>query len=97
MKSIPAWLVYTLLRVLAFAAPLAILLVFGVIPWIATVIAAIVGLCVSYIFLRKPLNAASLQLYEARHREHHSASDDDDADEDAEVDRVASSDPEARA
>jgi type IV secretory pathway TrbD component len=46
------WVKYTIIRVLLFAGSLAILLVLGVPGWIAAIIAAVVGLCVAYLFFR---------------------------------------------
>jgi uncharacterized membrane protein YjjP (DUF1212 family) len=47
------WIKYTLLRIVLFAGVLALLLLLTPAPpWLATVIAAVVGLCVSYIFFR---------------------------------------------
>lgn len=89
MKRIPSWLTYTVLRLLVFAAPLAILLLVGLSWWLAVIAAALIGLCLSYIFLSKPRNAVSNDLYAARHRDKPVTSEDDDV-EDAAVD--ASSD-----
>jgi hypothetical protein len=89
MKSLPAWLSYSVIRLLLFAVPLVILLVAGVDPIVATIIAAIVGLCLSYIFLRTPRARVAESVYRARHRE--SAPTSADADyEDAAVDRRTS-------
>lgn len=47
------WLVYSLVRLGLFAAVFALL--YGVLnfePWLAAVIAAIVGLCLAYLFFR---------------------------------------------
>lgn len=46
------WLSYTLIRLGLFAGVLAVLLLLGVEGWIAALIAAVVGLCVAYIFFR---------------------------------------------
>ncbi len=53
MKSRP-WILFTLIRVGIFAIALAVLLLIGVNPFISAAGAAIIGFCVSYIFLRKP-------------------------------------------
>lgn len=60
-------MLYTLIRVGIFAVALGILLVTQMTPWIAAVIAALISLCVSYIFLRKPREQLANGLYEARH------------------------------
>jgi L-lactate permease len=58
--------VYTLIRLGIFAVVLTVLYLLGIEPWIAAVIAAIISLCISIIFLRKPREEASRTLYEAR-------------------------------
>jgi len=69
MKSVPAWVSYSIYRVLLFAAPLAILLLLGIRGWIAAVIAAIIGLSLSFILLRKSRENVARELYAARHRD----------------------------
>ena len=72
------------MRLAAFAVPLAIMLLLGMTPWIAAVLSAIIGLCVSYIFFAKTRNALSESLYEKRTAK--AVNPDKDADaEDAEV------------
>ena len=65
----PVWIWYTALRILLFAVPLAVLLAFGVNPWISAAVAALFGLSASLIFLRRPRESMSSDLYAARHRE----------------------------
>lgn len=89
MKRIPSWITYTVLRLLVFAVPLAILLLVGLVWWLAVIAAALIGLCLSYIFLSRPRNAVSSDLYAARHRDKPLRSEDDDV-EDAAVDGTAS-------
>lgn len=60
------WLLYTALRVLAFAIPFGILYAIGLEWWISALIAAVVGFCVSYIFLRRQRDAVALQIVAAR-------------------------------
>ncbi|MDN4598187.1 DUF4229 domain-containing protein [Leifsonia virtsii] len=88
MKRIPSWITYTVLRLLVFAVPLAILLLVGVVWWLAVIAAALIGLCLSYIFLSRPRNAVSSDLYAVRHRDKPVRSEDDDV-EDAAVDEAA--------
>lgn len=57
---------YTLIRVGIFAVVLTVLYLLRIEPWIAAVIAAIISLCISIIFLRKPREEAARSLYEAR-------------------------------
>lgn len=52
-----------------FAVILAILLILGVTGWIATLAAAILGLCISYIFFHGPRDAVARDLYAIRHGE----------------------------
>ena len=85
MKRIPSWITYTVLRLLVFAVPLVILLLVGLVWWLAVIAAALIGLCLSYIFLSRPRNAVSSDLYAVRHRDKPATSEDDDV-EDAAVD-----------
>ena len=94
MKRIPSWITYTVLRLLVFAVPLVILLLVGVVWWLAVIAAALIGLCLSYIFLSRPRNAVSSDLYAVRHREKPVRSEDDDV-EDAAVDNAAVDNAEA--
>jgi hypothetical protein len=86
VNRIPAAVRYTVLRLLAFVVPL-LLLVFltGLQPWIAAIIAAIIGLCVSYIFLRTPRETVAQELFERRHGDKPVPHDDEDS-EDAALD-----------
>lgn len=64
-------LVYTVLRLLAFVVPLVILLLFPVfqeLPWLAAVFAALIGLSLSLLFLRRPLDNVTGGLAERRAR-----------------------------
>jgi L-lactate permease len=97
------WLVYTLIRVGVFAVVLALLLLLQLEPWIAAVIAAIISLCISIIFLRKPREAASRTLFEARQNRGQASrqtgpvrSEDEDVEDDA-VDGTSRADGTGRA
>jgi len=60
-------LVYTVLRLVAFLAPLGILLLFPVfqeLPLLAAVFAALIGLSLSLLFLRRPLGQVTSGLAE---------------------------------
>ncbi|WP_165069115.1 DUF4229 domain-containing protein [Marisediminicola senii] len=81
MKSSRSWIIYSLLRIGLFAAVLALLLFLDVTPWLAAIIAAVVGLCVTYIFFRKPREAVVRSFYEYRT----SGSKDVDADSEDDV------------
>ena len=87
MKAVPAWLLFTVLRVLMFAVPFVILLVLGIPGWLSAVLAAIIGLCLSYIFLRTPRDSVARDLYAVRHRATEPVHPDAES-EDAAVDRA---------
>lgn len=76
---------YTLIRLGLFAAVLILLLVLQITPWLAAVIAALISLCISIIFLRKPREEASKTLYEARNNRGQAASRPSTASEDENV------------
>ena len=64
-------LVYTVLRLLAFVVPLGLLLLLPIFRqnWLlAVVFAAIIGLALSILFLRRPLDAVTEDLAERRAR-----------------------------
>jgi hypothetical protein len=88
VKSVPVWIWYTALRVLLFAVPLAVLLIAGVNPWVSAAVAALFGLSASLVFLRRPRETMSSELYAARHRETPATRDDDEV-EDAAVDAAS--------
>lgn len=56
------WLAYTLLRLGLFGGVLAILLLLGIEWWIAAIVAAVIGLCVSYIFFGKLRDAVAMDV-----------------------------------
>jgi len=60
------WVKYTFIRLGIFAVALAVLLVIRIDPYIATIVAAIVGLCVSYIFFAPLRRRVALDLAERR-------------------------------
>ena len=60
------WVSYTLLRVGLFALIFIVLMVLQVTWWIAALIAAAVGFCVSYIFFRPLRNEVAEEIAEAR-------------------------------
>ena len=68
---------------------LAALLLLQLTPWIAAVIAAIVGLCVTSLFFRPQRDAVARSFYEFRTAEHRDA--DSDAENGVLDDRAASS------
>lgn len=57
------WITYTLIRVGIFAAVFALLYgVFAITPWLSALIAAVLGLTVSYLFFRRQRDAAIASL-----------------------------------
>jgi len=74
------WIAYSLVRVGVFAAVFAALMLFNVTWWLSAVIAAVVGLCVAYIFFGKLRDAVALDIAERRAKP---AGDADSAAEDA--------------
>ncbi|MCU1415231.1 MAG: hypothetical protein JWN80_2571 [Microbacteriaceae bacterium] len=59
MKSSRHWLLFSLIRLGIFAVALAGLLLLQVNVWIAAFGAALIGFCISYIFLRGPRDAVA--------------------------------------
>lgn len=86
MKPAPI-LVYTVLRLLAFLVPLAILWfffpIFREFWWLAAIFAALIGVSISLLFLRAPLSDASARLHERRLERGAGARSDADAEDDA--------------
>jgi len=90
VKSSRQWISYSLLRLGIFAVVLAILLVLQIEPWIAAIVAAVVGLCVAYIFFRPQREAVARSFWEFRTSEQRDS--DSDAENDA-LDAAAPSTP----
>lgn len=88
MKAVPAWVSYSVLRVLLFVVPLAAMLALRIEWWIAAIAAALIGASLSFILLRKPREQVALGLYQARHPEKEPVHPDA-ASEDAALDRAA--------
>lgn len=76
VKSSRVWVVYSLIRVAIFAVALAALLLLQVNPWLATVLAAVIGFCVSYIFFRGKRDELAKDIYQRRHTEQRDADND---------------------
>ena len=70
-------MLYSLLRVGIFAVAFTVLLLVGFVPWLAAIVAAVIGLCVSYLFLARTRSAMSQQLYENRAANASAASDEE--------------------
>ena len=81
-------LVYSVLRLLVFVVPFGIMMLFPVMReyyWLSAIFAALIGLSLSVLFLRRPLDDLTAGLAERRARR---AATDEDV-EDAEADRAA--------
>ncbi|HOB58296.1 MAG TPA: DUF4229 domain-containing protein [Rhodoglobus sp.] len=76
------WVLYSLVRVGVFAIALAVLLIVGVPWWLAAIVAAVIGLCVAYIFFGKLRDAVALDIADRRSR---TTKDADQIAEDAEL------------
>ena len=74
------WVAYSLLRVGVFAVAFAALMLANVPWWLSALIAAIIGLCVGYIFFGGLRNRVALDIAERRARP---AGDADSTAEDA--------------
>ena len=62
-------LIYALLRLLAFFVPFGIMMLFPVLReqyWLAAIFAALIGLSLSMLFLRRPLDEVSTGIAETR-------------------------------
>lgn len=82
-------LLYTVLRLLAFLVPFGLLMllpVFQEMPWLAAVFAALIGLSLSLLFLRRPLDEVTAGMAARRERARRTAAADDAAAEDAVTD-----------
>lgn len=77
---------YTVLRLLLIAVPLVILLLLRVPWWLSAIIAAVIGLCLSYLLLGSSRDKVSSEIYAARTRK--AAVPADDEAEDSVVDAV---------
>lgn len=87
-------LVYSVLRLLAFLVPFGILMLFPVMQtyyWLAAIFAALIGLSLSILFLRKPLDDVTTGLAERRAKSRAAASDEET--EDAAADAAANEGP----
>ncbi|KRB36431.1 DUF4229 domain-containing protein [Microbacterium sp. Root180] len=73
-------LVYSVLRLLAFLVPFAILMLFPIMRqyyWLAAIFAALIGLSLSLLFLRRPLDEMTSGMAERRERERRAVSDEE--------------------
>ena len=104
-------LVYTVLRLLAFLVPFGVLMLFPIfreLYWLAAIFAALIGLSLSLLFLRRPLTEVTTGLAQRRAESKAAVSDEDaedaaiaaadlpDAADSAEPSRTASPDRDSR-
>ena len=71
--------VYSVLRLLAFLVPFGILMLFPIfreLYWLAAIFAALIGLSLSLLFLRRPLTEVTTGLAERRTRTRDTRSDE---------------------
>jgi len=90
VKTGRVWLVYSLLRVALFVVPFALLMLAGVAWYWAAIVAAIISLCASYIFLGRQ-RAVMAQDLSAIQRGRRRPVEDDTVEDDA-VDRRSPTD-----
>ena len=91
-------IVYSVLRLLAFLVPFGILMLFPIMReyyWLAAIFAALIGLSLSVLFLRKPLDDVTSGLAERRAQARAAAGDEEA--EDAAADAAAPSTPDGEA
>ncbi|MGO1539649.1 MAG: DUF4229 domain-containing protein [Leucobacter sp.] len=93
MSTRAAWIIYSVLRLLFFAVPFAVLYAIGWQWWAAALVATLVAVSLSVIFLTKPRSAASRGIHEWRTRGRTA----DDIYEDEVLDGAGSPDVEAPA
>jgi hypothetical protein len=60
------WVTYSLLRLGLFAAIFALLMLLNVEWWLSAILAAVIGLCVSYIFFGRLRDAVALDIAKRR-------------------------------
>ena len=83
LGNVKPWLQYSIVRLVSFAIAIGVLLLVGLEWWLAAILAAVIGLCVSYIFFGKLRDAVASDLAARRT----APPENSDADvEDAEVD-----------
>lgn len=85
VKRIPPAVTYTILRLLTFFVPLAILLLLGFNEWFSAIIAALIGFAVSLVFLRRSREQVATAIYRKRtgaDEPTHDGSSDEDVEDD---------------
>ena len=77
----PTWVWFSIIRVLLFAVPFAVLMLASVPWWLSAIVAALFGLAASYLFLRKPREELARDLHAARTRTKPAPTTDDEAED----------------
>lgn len=77
----PAWLRFTVLRLVLFVGVLAVLMLIGLDWFWAALLAAVIGFCVSFVLFREPREAAVAELA-ARRRSRPRPTSDEAAEDD---------------
>lgn len=86
MNRIPAWLTYSVLRLVFLFVPFGVMLALGMEWYFAIVFASLLAFALSMLLLRKPREATSTAIYEARQRSKSDRQLADEAAEDAHAD-----------
>ena len=66
VKRIPAWLIYTILRLVFFVVPFVVFWLIGFQVWISAILAAVIALALSLLLLTRFRNQTSTSLFQAR-------------------------------
>ena len=69
MNTRNAWLLYSLLRIAFFAVPFTVFMVLGWAWWLSVIVATLIALPLSVIFLSKPRETAAQSVYDWRNRD----------------------------
>jgi L-lactate permease len=70
VRSSRQWILYSLLRIGVFAVAMGVLVLLGARPWLAAIIAAVIGLCISYLFLSRQREAVVASIDGYRRSKH---------------------------
>ena len=87
VKRIPAWLIYSILRLVFFIVPFVVFWLIGFQAWISAILAAIIALALSLMLLTRFRNQTSTSIFQAR-AERVSKKSSDESDEDDLIDRA---------
>jgi hypothetical protein len=68
VKAVPSWVYFSIVRLLVFVVPLVLLILVDIEWWVAALVAATIGVCVSYIFLSGPRAQLAADIDKMRHK-----------------------------